>query len=682
MNLGVCYYPEHWHESRWVQDAQLLHGAGLTLVRMGEFAWSRIEPVPNQFHFDWLDRAIEIFADSGFQIVLGTPTASPPAWLTLTHPGTLPVDEQGRRRNFGGRRHYCPNSSLFREYTSRVVAAIASRYGADPRIIGWQIDNEFGQGDTARCYCENCASAFQVWLKEKYRSLDALNQAWGNVFWSQEYSSWSQINAPILTSTNSPNPSHILDYYRFASDSFVAYQQLQMDALRSSALPAQFITHNFMCLFPDLDQFKLAQPLSFVSWDSYPTGHAEVMPSILQNADNDSYAYDVGNPYLTGLAHDVVRGSKNGLPFWVMEQQAGFVNWATYNPTPRPGTMHLWLWHNFASGANATLLFRERATLFAQEQYHSGLLKHDGTPAQGYLDLLSFREQHSLMQSLDDTRVENEVAILISYDDLWAIQTQPHRRDFSYWNLVLTWHAALLRAGVPCDVISTASDLSKYKLVIAPTLHIADDSLAARLRAFVQKGGLAVIGIRSGFKTPTNLVTAQPLPGALRELVGATITSWQPLPPSVSQPIALMWRGWQKINATRWIETLETDTAGAVATFVNTHLDGQPAMTVNQVGAGRVMYVGWYPDQTQADALVGMLLPEAQIEPLGILPQGVIAGRRVRPNETYWFLLNFTDDEKRIWLNGEAWHDAANDMPLSHELTLSTRGSRVLKRTK
>lgn len=680
MNLGICYYPEHWNESRWITDAQLFRDAGISIVRMAEFAWAQLEPRPGEFDFDWLDRAVEIFAQHDFKIVLGTPTGAPPAWLSRAHPDTLPVDAHGQRKNFGARKHYCPTNATFREYTTRIVTEMARRYGSDARVVGWQIDNEFGEGNTARCYCPNCVAAFQAWLQNKYQTLDALNEAWGCAFWSQTYDAWEHVGAPILLGTHPPNPSHALDYNRFASDAMCDYQQLQIETLQRNGATeaAQFITHNFMGLFFDLDYFRLAAPLSFVTWDSYPTGHAERGQHILTDADNTEYAYDVGNPLLTNLTHDSMRGYKNGVPFWVMEQQAGFINWGKHNPAPRPGTMSLWLWQNFAAGADATVIFRDRAVDLAQEQYHSGLLNHDGSPAQGYLELRAFAPQHALMQTLKDSRVQNEVALLVSFDDAWAIEQQPHRKNFSYWNHLFTYYAALQRAGVPCDVVTRDADLSGYKLVIAPTLHLADDALAARLQNYVEGGGTLVLGIRSGFKTMTNRVTPEPLPGALRALVGARVTSWQALPPNVSHPVALMWRGWQTYAASRWLETLEPETAGAIAQYTGAHLDGKTAMTAHQVGSGRVFYVGWMPEQTQADALIAMLVPEANAQSIGIVPPGVLAGRRVRGAETFLFLMNFTDAEKRVWLNGTGWSDAFTNVSESNEIAIPPRATRVV----
>ena len=260
--------------------------AGLTIACIGEFAWSKLEPRPGEFDFGWLDRAIAAFAGENQFIVLGTPTAAPPAWLSRTFPEILPVDSQGRIKHSGARRPYCSNSGVFRDFSKRIVHAMAAHYGSDKRVIGWQIDNEIGEGDTSRCYCANCAASFRVWLAARYETVYALNEAWGNAFWSQAYSDWAQIHPPILLGSHSPNPSHALDYYRFASDSIRDYQQIQIDALRSIVFTDQFITHNFTGLFPELDVYALAKPQSFVVWDSNPMGQTERGAHIFAHADD------------------------------------------------------------------------------------------------------------------------------------------------------------------------------------------------------------------------------------------------------------------------------------------------------------------------------------------------------------------------------------------------------------
>ena len=315
-----------------------------------------MEPAEGQFAWDWLDEAIATLAAAGLEVVLGTPTAAPPAWLTHDDPDVLPVDAQGRVRNSGTRRHYCPTSPTYRRHSERIVRAMAQRYGRHPAVVGWQIDNEFGCHDTVRCYCDQCAAAFRDWLKRKYGTLEALNEAWGAVFWSQNYGRWEEIRLPNLTPTGA-NPSHVLDYDRFASETTVAYQQLQVDLLRQHTA-GQFITTNTLGLFDDLNHHDLARPLDFIAWDSYPTGYAEMHGESLYLPDkpSGSFAYDVGDPYVTGFCHAQARGYKQA-PFWVMEQQCGPVNWARFNTIVRPGTVRLWTWHALAGGRGGSGLF-------------------------------------------------------------------------------------------------------------------------------------------------------------------------------------------------------------------------------------------------------------------------------------------------------------------------------------
>jgi beta-galactosidase len=644
MKLGVCYYPEHWPEQRWPVDARMMREAGLEVVRMGEFAWGLMEPAEGQFDWDWLDRAIQILASEGLKVVLGTPTATPPAWLVRNYPEVLPVDKEGRVRQFGSRCHYCHTSLVYREHTGRIVKALAQHFGDNRVVIGWQIDNEFGNHETARCYCERCASAFRLWLQKRYHNLDELNRAWGTVFWSQIYSDWEQILPPNLVVTD-PNPSHVLDYYRFSSDMVVSYQQLQIDLLRNHT-EDQFITHNLMGNFADLDYHDLARSLDFVSWDSYPTGYSE------QHAQ-DLYApgearpeldYDLGDPYVTGFCHDLTRGLK-GASYWVMEQQPGNINWGAINPGVRPGAVRLWTWHALASGADGVVYFRWRATRFAQEQYHAGLLRHDAQPNLGYLEVKGLIEERARMEQFTNSPYQAKVALLLDYKDLWAIQLQPHRQDFSYMRHLFLYYRALARLGIMTDILSPQADLTGYKLVIAPTLHMPCESLVEKLTAYVEAGGTLMLGVRSGFKTETDLVTDLTLPGLLRPLVGATVQVWHSLPPGKGYRFESIIPGLAG-EAYTWAEALEPDEApgdGAsparsLANYTEHPYDRWQAITEFEKGQGRTVYVGWYLTLEQARALVLHLTTRLGIEHHPDLPEGIISIRR-GPQQA---LLNFT----------------------------------------
>ncbi len=650
MKLGVCYYPEQWPQDRWPTDAQLMRQAGLSLVRIAEFAWAKMEPSEGVFTWDWLDQAMDVLAAESLQIILGTPTAAPPVWLCRAHPDILPVDEQGRRRRYGSRRHYCANNPTYREHTVRIVTAMTARYGRHPAVVGWQIDNEFGCHDTARCYCDVCTASFRHWLETRYETLDGLNEAWGTVFWGQTYDDWSQIEPPNLTVAE-PNPSHVLDYNRFASDTFVSYQQLQILTLRPLISKGQFVTTNFMSQYSDLNYHDLARPLDLVSVSSYPGGHGEARAALYApSSPLPAFSHDVGDPYLTGFWLATMRGFKPGLPFWVMEQQCGNVNWTHYNTGIRPGTTRLWTWHAVASGAEAVLYFRWRAGRRAQEQLHSGLLHHDASPAVGYGDLIAMEADRALMLEIASAPHEAQIALLLDYDSLWAVQLQPPHRDFGYLRHLFLHYRALQRLGLPADILSPAADLSRYKLVIAPTAFIATEQLARSLENFAQRGGTVLLGVRSGFKTVSSQVTDRPLPGLLRNLMGITVTDWYSLAPGVSFEVESAIPGLAG-PATIWAESLDAldSKSKTLARYNSGPFAASAALTEHKVGVGRALHLGWYPNDSQAEALLAYLAAQAEIARQAEIPLGLIAARR----GPHLILLNFTDEPLSANVRGQ-----------------------------
>jgi len=670
MKLGVCYYPEQWPQERWAVDARLMREVGITLVRIADFAWSLMEPRESEFSWDWLDRAIDTLAAEDLEVIVCTPTAAPPPWLSRAYPDTLPVDSQGRTRRHGSRRHYCVNSQTYHRHTRRIVTALAARYGHHPAVVGWQIDNEFGCHYTSRCYCENCAAAFRAWLAARYPSITALNAAWGNVFWSQIYNDWSEIDPPNLTIAD-PNPAHVLDYDRFSSDSFVSYQQLQIDAIRPHIAENQLITTNYMSRFTDINYYDLARPLDLVSMSSYPTGHAEsppspYMPDGTPGNTQPTFAYDVGDPYLTAFGHTLMRGFKPHRPFWVMEQQCGHVNWGVYNTGVRPGTVRLWTWHALASGAEAVVYFRWRAGLYAQEQMHSGLLHHDASPDVGYADLESMQAEHALMAEIPALPQTAPIALLFDYDAIWAQRLQPHRRELDGMRHLFLYYRALQRLGLPAEIVSNDADLSQYTLVIAPNAYIATGSLAQSLQSFAEAGGTVLCGVRSGFKTPENQVTDTPLPGALRELVGVTVTGWHALPPGIGYALQSEISGLAG-PATVWAEALKPiengsesgeNTLHTLAAYSSGPFSAAPALVSRQVGSGRALYLGWYPDEYQAEALLAHLASEADIAPIAALTEGLLASQ----HGPYLLLLNFMDEPQTATVGGQAVTVGARDV--------------------
>jgi beta-galactosidase len=588
LQLGVCDYPEQISEAQWLTFPKRMKALGLKFVRVAEFAWSKLEPKSGQYAFEWLDRVVDALHSEGLQVVLCTPTATPPAWLIRAHPEILPIDNQGRVRGFGSRRHYDYSSDLYWQESARIVEVMAKRYGNHPGVIGWQTDNEHGCHDTTRSYSPAALEKFQLWLEKKYLDTETLNQAWGNAFWSQEYGSFLEVGLPNLTVTD-PNPSHVLDFYRFSSDQLIAYDKMQTQILRDHS-PGRFVTHNFMIFFSDFDHFKAAEHLDFVSWDNYPTGMLET--SNASEAVKSEYAR-TGHPDMIALNHDVYRGLKNGKGFWVMEQQCGQVNWASHNPLPADGAVKLWTMQAMAHGADAVTYFRWQAARAAQELMHSGLLRFDGTPDRGLLEVQKFVGN---LELLSDAPISSKVVVLHDYESLWAYDLQKHSASSSYWGQMMLFYGVLRNLGLDVDIRHPDSDLSSYQLIVAPALTMLSEQTAANLEQTVKNGAYLLLGARTGFRKPTGGVWESRAPGPLAQLAGVRVQNFDALRPGLTSRIEAFD---QKFETHTWNESLEiiSDDVKVLGKYFDDPLYSQVALTERNVGAGAVMYAGFWAER-------------------------------------------------------------------------------------
>ena len=526
--VGTCYYPEHWPEDVWPEDAARMAAAGLTLVRIGEFAWSRIEPAPGDLRWDWLDRAVGVLADAGLGVVLGTPTATPPRWVLTKHPDMLAVDAEGRPRRFGSRRHYCFSHEGYREEAARIVRLMADRYGRDDRIVAWQTDNEYGCHDTTLSYSPSAERAFRDWCARRYQSPDALDRAWGNVFWSMGIADWDELGLPNLTVTE-PNPSHALAFRRFSSDQVVSFNRMQADILRART-DAPLI-HNYMGDESSFDHWAVGADLDVASWDSYPLGFLSDRLA-LPAAHKRAYLRQ-GDPDMQALHHDLYRGvGAVGAPhrdvsrgrWWVMEQQPGPVNWAPHNPAPLPGMARLWAHEAFAHGAEAVLYFRWRQAPFAQEQQHAGLLRPDSADAPGLAEAARAAAE---VAGQPAGCAPGQAAILFDYASAWAWDVQPQGAEFDHFHLIHAMYAGLRRLGLDVDVLPPdTSDLSPWPLVLIPGMATVPDALMAAVAAHE---GTCILGPRTNAKT-AEMAIPVPLPPNVPGL-GCTVTAVESLPP-------------------------------------------------------------------------------------------------------------------------------------------------------
>lgn len=596
--LGVCYYPEHWPESQWQSDAQKMASLGLRYVRIGEFAWSRLEPTRNQFTFDWLDRAITVLAAHNLRVVLCTPTATPPKWLIDEHPDILPVSvTTGATRGFGSRRHYDFSSAIYLREAKRITEVLARRYGHDERIVGWQVDNELCCHDTAHSASAAARVAFQHWCQQRYGTIDALNEAWGNVFWSMEYPSFDSIELPVLAVTET-SPAHRLAYRRFSSDQVIAFHDAQVTALHAHT-SGQWVTHNFIPMKDtQTDCFALAKPLDFVSYDSYPLGRTEFLLGDT-NPELATRYMRTGHPDYTAYYLDQCRGLKKR-GFWVMEQQPGPVNWAPSNPRPAPGMITLWSIEAFAHGADVVSYFRWRQAPFAQEQMHAGLLRPDNTPSDAWSEVERVNRIVSLLSEEDLALPTARVALVVDVQSQWVAEIERQGQGYTTNNIQFQWYSALRRLGVAVDVVSQHSDLSSYALILVPSLPIVSSAFK---HALASASALFLLGPRFGAKTPEFSIPQGLPPGDARALTGFHVQSVETLRPEVAEPLQF---GGQQFVSRVWCESVAVDDAEILATYQ----DNRPALT----RCGNVLALATLTCDDFLSALLQTLFTECNID--------------------------------------------------------------------
>jgi beta-galactosidase len=650
LHFGAAYYPEHWPKERWPDDIRLMRKAGLTVVRMAEFAWSTMETGAGKFNFDWLDRAIDLLAGEGIETVLGTPTAAPPAWLVQKYPDLLAVDESGRRVQFGNRSHYCVNSPDFHAATHRIVKAMAMHFRNNPHVIGWQIDNEYNRV----CYCERCQSLFQQYLQGKFGSLEALNERWSTSYWSQTYSAWEQIPIP----NGAHNPGLMLEFKHFISENYRKFQRLQLDALHPHLEPGVWTTHNFMGWYDGYDHYTIAKDLDLASWDWYiVNGHHDYLQS--------------------GAIHDLTRGFKRS-NFWVMETQPGNVNWSPLNNVLDKGEARAMAWHAVAHGAEAVLYWQWRSALGGQEQYHGTLIDQSGQPRPFYEEAQQVGQEFKAVSDLlAGSVVKARVAMLNCYDSRWSIGWQRHNNDFDYVAHFNHYYRSLAVRNMNVDIISADQPLDGYKLVVAPALLILNDKRVTQLKEFVKNGGTLILTLRCGMKDEFNALFPSRQPGTLSELAGLEVEEYYALLDSI--PIkGNLFKGTSGLWAER-LKLLDLNLTIPVARYgaSNGWLDDQVAVAVHPSGKGMVYYVGTYLDEVSQQILMDHILVTAGIRSIQT-PKGVEIHTRVKNDgEEIFFVINHNRKEQILQLPW-AGCEHLSQQEINGEIKLSPYGVAIL----
>lgn len=618
---GGDYNPDQWDESVWLEDARLMQQAGVNLVSLGIFSWAKLEPVSGQFDFGWLDRVIDLLHAHGVRVNLATPTASPPPWLVTAHPDILPVTVDGVRLWHGSRRHYCPNSVVYREHAARIATQLAERYRHHPALVMWHIDNEYGC-HISECFCDNCAAAFRTWLMGRYEDLELLNKAWGTAFWSQHYSAWDEIFPPRRAPTFA-NPTQQLDWKRFCSDSFLMCFLEQKDILRELT-PDTPLTTNFMRFFKPLDYWKWAAAEDVVSNDAYP---------------------DLSDPEWmveSAMACDLMRSLKGGAPWFLMEQAPTHVNWRERNVTKRPGEMRLGSYQAVARGANAVLFFQWRASQAGSEKFHSGMVPHAGTDTRVWREITALGDEMQGLAALTLSRVSAEVAILFDWDNWWALELESKPSDLKLFSRVLALYREFYRRNITVDFARPDADLSQYRLVVAPHLYLVTDAAMDNLNRYVTRGGTLLMNFFSGIVDENERIRLGGYPAGFRDLLGMWVEEFAAQ--ADGQTNRILTNDGSSFETTFWVEVIHSAGAEVLARFGEDYVSGQPAVMRHSFEKGVSYYLGTELDPTGLAWLLDRVCADAKIEP-HLAPSGVEIVSRTDAQNQWMFLLNYSGVE-------------------------------------
>jgi beta-galactosidase len=642
--------------------------AGINVVRMGEFAWGLYEPEEGKYDFDWMHRAMNVMAKAGIKVILGTPTAAPPVWLLQKHPEILPVDENGLRRHEGTRRAYCMNSDVYWDYCQKIIRALAAALGSHPQLIGWQIDNGLGGHHTESSFNDETLRDWHAWLQSKYQTIQNLNDLMGNRFWGQIVTDWSQIPMPRHTPTVH-NPALILDWMRFSSDTIVAFVRMQKDLLHELS-PNRPVTSNLRALSRQFDHFDVAEALDFVSLDSNAT------------MKNRSAELACEVDMMRSLKKENIVAPDGETGFWVIEQKAGHVNWLDVNSLLRPGTVRLFTYQLLSRGATGILYFLWRQPRMGSEKFYGGVLNHNGRDDnRGYKEICEIGEEMKLLAPvLKGTKVTAEACILYGHDNEWAMQhgMQPNKH-FQYREHIQLFYNAFHDRNIPVDFARPTEDLSRYKVVVAPSLHLMAGGEADLLKIYVQNGGTLVGTCNTGLADEHCIAPITGYPHDLTDLFGLEVQEFDPLPPGEENHLAFKgnFPASHLHPARLWCDIIEPKGCQTLACYNKDFYSGRPAMTINVFGMGKAVYVGTISHQPFYYDLISWLCQMCNLFPLLKVPDTVEVSMRQKDDSRIYFLLNHQNSPVRLQFYKPV-HDFLTGNTISGNFDLTPHGVLVL----
>ena len=657
--FGGDYNPNQWPKEIWEEDIRIFKKASINSATVNVFSWAKIQPSENCYDFEELDQIIEKLSTEGFDIVLATSTAALPAWMFKKYPEVARTDYDGRHHKFGQRHNACPNSLVYQKYAERLATKLAERYGENPQVTCWHINNEYG----GECYCDNCEKAFRVWLKDKYHTIEALNKAWNMEFWGHTVYEWDEIVLPNALSEGigydkTAFAGISIDYRRFNSDSLLKNYMMERDAIRKID-PTTPITTNLMGTFKGLDYFKWAKEMDLVSWDNYPSY-------------NTSWS-------LVAMTHDLMRGLKQQ-PFMLMEQTPSQQNWQPYNSLKKPGQMRAQSYQTIAHGADTIQYFQLRRSIGACEKFHGAVIEHVG-----HEDTRVFRETAALgaeLAQLSDiigTQTQAQVAVIFDWDNYWALEyTSGPTVDLKYVEQIHRYYRYFYEQNIAVDLVPVDADLSKYKLVAAPVLYMIKEGMQERLTDFVMQGGALLTTYMSGIVDQSDNVHLGGYPGPLRELAGIWVEEIDALAPEQSNGVSLVN---EDLTGTSNLvsDLIHLENAEALAHYTSNFYAGMPAVTKNTFGDGTVYYFGGQLEDQLQDQLFKTIVEESDITP--VIEEATKLEIACRENEEakFFVIINFHEEAQPLPEMFVGKTDLLTGEVLSSEMMLTQYTTYIVK---
>lgn len=641
---GADYNPDQWLDYPEVlaEDLRLMKLANCNAMSVGIFAWAALEPEEGRFEFGWLDRVMDQLAASGIYAILATPSGARPAWLSQKYPEVLRVEADRKRILHGNRHNHCYTSPVYREKVEIINTKLAERYKEHPALLVWHVSNEYG----GECHCALCQEKFRAWLRNKYQTLTALNQAWWTAFWSHTYTDWSQIESPAPHGEGS-NHGLNLDWKRFVTHQTLDFFKHECAPLRAIT-PTVPVTTNFMGTYPGLDYWKFADELDVISWDSYPRWHGKKS--------------DAQTAAATAFVHDLNRSLKQGKPFMLMESTPSMTNWQGVAKLKRPGMHLLSSLQAVAHGSDTVQYFQWRKGRGGSEKFHGAVVDHVGHERTRVFQ--DVQEVGALLKCLDPvvgTTVEPEVALIFDWENRWALEdAQAIREEKKYEETCYRHYYPFWSRGVPVDVINEDADFSRYRLLIAPMLYMIRPGVAERISQFVADGGTFVATYWSGIVDENDRCFLGGFPGPLRKVLGIWAEEIDALYDGEVNYVAMNAENNLGLNgvykAQELCEIIHLETGEALGVYKKDFYAGCPAVTVNRYGKGEAYYLASNNEDRFLEGFYEGLTKKIQIKrvlPVK-LPTGVTAQLRTDGVRNFIFILNFTAERQIVDLPDEA----------------------------